>query len=307
MLRLVAVRSLARILVVAWAAVTVAAGCGGVTLQPTDGGSNAGRGGDAGGSSGGPSGSAGTSGAGGTVGSCDTLDEMTCTTRRDCTSQFCSVCPNQSTFAGCTALGAPPVACPAEACVQPSCGTLAEASCKARSDCSAQYCPDCMGGQTFTGCAVQGSGGACPPSCPQPPGCDTLDEAVCKTRSDCHPGYCANCSGAQVFTLCVGPNEAVACPGYACPAPASCASVADEATCDARSDCHSVFIDPGTCGCAAVGCCAHFVRCADGAKTSCTGTPVCQTMTPFCDAPAFVVSYTASCYEGCVRPSECGP
>ena len=86
-----------------------------------------------------------------------------------------------------------------------------------------------------------------------------------------------------------------------------CANVATLAACDARTDCHSVFVDPGTCGCNAVGCCARFSRCADGGKALCKGTPICQIATPYCEAPANVVSYTASCYEGCVRPRECAP
>jgi hypothetical protein len=55
------------------------------------------------------------------------------------------------------------------------------------------------------------------------------------------------------------------------------------------------------------GCCASFSRCSDGGKASCMGAPVCQIATPYCEGPAYVLSYTVSCYEGCVRPSECGP
>jgi hypothetical protein len=86
-----------------------------------------------------------------------------------------------------------------------------------------------------------------------------------------------------------------------------CAQVTTLNECEARSDCHSVFQDPGTCGCAAVGCCARFSRCADGAQAACRGTPSCASATPFCEEPAFYVSYANSCYEGCVAAKDCAP
>ncbi len=339
-----------RVLAVAWVALeVVAAGCGGVTLQPSDGGSTAGHGG--GGSAGGYSGSAGTGGSGGTQ--CGALDETACKTRVDCTAQYCHACPNQSQFEGCTTIGAPPMEC-AEECVEASCGSLDQATCKTRSDCqpeyccsgevyegcgaagaavtcmtscplpcegrdettcmnsagscTPQYCPNCDGGQTFEGCAATGSGGiACGLECPAPPSCSFLDETECKSATGCTAEYCPSCTGGQTFEGCSPPNSgAIACPA-ACPAPAACSTVTTEAACNARTDCYSVFDDPGTCGCNAVGCCAHFSWCADGAKASCGGMPLCQVAAPHCEAPAFVVSYSGSCFEGCVRPSECGP
>jgi hypothetical protein len=78
--------------------------------------------------------------------------------------------------------------------------------------------------------------------------------------------------------------------------------------CEARPECHSVFQDPGTCGCATVGCCARFSFCADGAEADCTGEQVmCDALTPFCDNPAYVNSYSGFCYEGCVDPKDCAP
>jgi hypothetical protein len=103
------------------------------------------------------------------------------------------------------------------------------------------------------------------------------------------------------------------CPAVACPPPdagtidapsGSCDQVTTQAACDGRSDCHSVFVDPGTCGCAAAGCCARFSRCAGGATANCSGPALCYMAQPFCEAP-YVLSYTGSCYEGCVRQSEC--
>jgi hypothetical protein len=87
----------------------------------------------------------------------------------------------------------------------------------------------------------------------------------------------------------------------------SCAQVTTLADCDARTDCHSVFFDPGTCNCAPAGCCEHFSKCADGKQAKCTSTGLaCAIATPLCDG-MYVLSYTASCYEGCVRSSECAP
>jgi len=76
--------------------------------------------------------------------------------------------------------------------------------------------------------------------------------------------------------------------------------------CDARLDCHSVFFDSGLCGCAAVGCCAKFSACAQGQLADCAGANVdCESVTPHCEGPAYVVSYAGNCYEGCVVPEDC--
>jgi hypothetical protein len=300
MLFFVAVKPRARILVVALAAVGAAAGCGGRgPIEPGDGGSMGGYGG---GSSGGHSGSAGTAGAAGAGASCDTLDEMMCAKRLDCTSQFCSVCPNQQPmFAGCTVLGTPPVECPAEACVQPDCQDLNEAVCDNRADCKTYYCPDCKGGQTFINCGAPGGGpGIECQSCPS--SCAGLDETAC--ANGCNPAYCPNCSGGRTFVGCLPPDAApFVCP-IACPGPAPCSSVTTQAACDARTDCHSVLAENGTCDCPIV---TTFDHCADGNKVACKGTPTCQRVMPYCEPPDYAVSYTTDCYEGCVRPSECAP
>ena len=77
--------------------------------------------------------------------------------------------------------------------------------------------------------------------------------------------------------------------------------------CDARTDCHAVFYDPATCGCAPSGCCAGFIACEEGAVATCepTGAPGCATATqPYCEPP-YVVSYGGDCLEGCVREEDC--
>jgi hypothetical protein len=166
-------------------------------------------------------------------------------------------------------------------------------------------CPDCHGGQNFVGC-TEPDGGVMVECGPCPPTCSAFDEASCKANDYCHPGYCADCNGGQKFTTCLGPNEAVACPKTTCPV-MPCADVSTLAACDARTDCHSVFGFCVACDCPTSGCPANFTRCADGGKASCKGTPACQIATPICEPPAYVVSFTANCYEGCVRQAECAP
>jgi hypothetical protein len=104
---------------------------------------------------------------------------------------------------------------------------------------------------------------------------------------------------------CANPSDGQpTCPAIKCAAP--CSSVTTLAGCEARTDCHSVFVDPGTCGCAASGCCAHFSTCADGDTAACTGTPLCKIVAPHCELP-YVVAYSGSCYEGCVNKKDCAP
>jgi hypothetical protein len=125
-------------------------------------------------------------------------------------------------------------------------------------------------------------------------------------------GAGGGCPPGQVWCTPCGSSGACysgsTCPGFACPA-TTCDQVTTEAACDTRTDCHSVYVDPGTCGCASVGCCAHFSRCAAGDHGQCTmpSTFGCAIATPYCESPAYVVSYTSSCYEGCVRADDCAP
>jgi hypothetical protein len=86
--------------------------------------------------------------------------------------------------------------------------------------------------------------------------------------------------------------------------PPKCSEVITQAACDARSDCHSVFEDPGTCGCASPGCCAHFRSCADGTWAACLGPALCDMVEPFCELP-YVIAYKNMCYEGCVQQTDC--
>jgi hypothetical protein len=191
------------------------------------------------------------------------------------------------------------------------CRGLDESACRARGGCMVASCPRCDGGAAMVAVACVDPvrdnfscpSVACGPTAIAP--CEGLGEAACKARPECSAQFCPGCQG-NVFSRCTVPGVApVACPVIECPKP--CADVTTELECEARTDCHSVFVDPGTCGCAAVGCCARFQRCAGGDKAMCRGTPACDALAPFCEGPAFVVSYTNACYEGCVRAKDCIP
>ncbi len=73
--------------------------------------------------------------------------------------------------------------------------------------------------------------------------------------SQCPPGqvWCAGCTPGT------GVCSPGGCPGFACPPPdagssdanGACALATTVDECDARAGCHSVFVDPGNCRCAA--------------------------------------------------------
>jgi len=86
----------------------------------------------------------------------------------------------------------------------------------------------------------------------------------------------------------------------------ACAQVTTQSDCETHSNCHTVFVDPGTCTCSASGCCARFDRCADGAQANCTGPATCTLATPHCESP-YAVEFTGACYGGCVRQTACAP
>ncbi len=124
----------------------------------------------------------------------------------------------------------------------------------------------------------------------------TGGEACCADRH-IDPNNCGACGNACGSGVCTAGQ---------CEGGSDCATITTRDECEASSQCHSVFVDPGTCGCASVGCCAKFSRCANGDLADCKGANVsCEIVTPFCEEPAYVVSYTGSCYEGCVDPKDC--
>jgi len=89
-------------------------------------------------------------------------------------------------------------------------------------------------------------------------------------------------------------------------APIPCASLSAEADCETRNDCHSVYVDYENCGCEGLGCCAKFSKCAEGSQADCRGPATCKMAEPRCSGP-YVVAYLGTCYEGCVRASDCAP
>lgn len=198
----------------------------------------------------------------------------------------------------------------ASACTRPAlngsgCKDLDERTCKQTAGCAVGQCTDCAARNGFAGCYAPATESA--PPCPAiscAPPCKLLtNEIQCTSRSDCRANTCSGCKGESFFVGCRGANEAPSpCPLGAC-AP-DCANAADLATCDARPDCHPVFRDPGTCACAQPGCCMMFTACADGAHAACDGMPLCEIPTPYCEGD-YVVGHTQTCYEGCVRKSDC--
>jgi hypothetical protein len=239
---------------------------------------------------------------------CEGLDESSCKGTSGCSSQHCPDCKGGQVFVGCYGPGegaACVLGCPAPA----SCAGLDEMACIARSDCHPGYC-GCPGEQMFTVCLGPNEAAACPAyACPAAPAaCIGLNEAVCNSRGDCQAEYCNTCLG-RTFAGCGNPGTGFSCPAVgACVMPVPCARIADQLSCDARTDCHSVFGDPGTCDCATAGCCIGYSRCADGGKAACSGPTgpgiLCMAPPPACGG-AYVISFTADCWEGCVRPTEC--
>jgi hypothetical protein len=309
MIRVVNVKHLVKIIIVAGVNVFgVATGCGGrAPIEP-----GYGQGG------GGTGGTAGTAGSGADPSSGDTLcaglDETACAATRGCTVLSCPDCKGEQTFAGCAAPGSASVGCGPCPPLRSKCHGLDDASCTARPDCQRLACPDCSGTEVFGGCTEpMGPGVQCGLCAASIGDCEGLDESSCPARSDCGLFYCPSCTGGENFAGCASRGTAAKnlCMGI-CSWPPPCSAVMTLASCDARTDCHSVFVDVGTADCAIPGCNTQFSRCADGGTSACKGPlsggrVLCMFAPPVCEAPTFVVSYTATCYEGCVRPTDCGP
>jgi hypothetical protein len=145
------------------------------------------------------------------------------------------------------------------------------------------------------------------PQCPVsscPLNCSAYDEAACNSHSPCRADYCPGC-GKMSFTRCAYPSDPPpVCPAIACVV--ACDMLTTQTACEARHDCHPDFADPGTCDCIAAGCCMTFSRCAAGATARCSGMPLCKSLAPLC-AGDYTLAYTDTCYEGCVRKTDCAP
>jgi hypothetical protein len=185
------------------------------------------------------------------------------------------------------------------------CRQLTEEACRARTDCAVGSCSLCGASSMYAGCYQPGvdptpvcAGIACPVQC------NGLDETSCRANLGCRANTCPDCNGGTYFTNCTfAGDQSHTCPAILCPLP--CAQETTKDACDARPDCHSVYFDPQTCGCAALGCCAHFSRCADGGTAVCSPPPtLCTALAPHCEGD-YVVSYSGGCYEGCVASTAC--
>ncbi len=230
---------------------------------------------------GGSSGSGGSASGGASGATCGGLRGMSCST-----NQFCDL---------------PAGSCNA-ADVTGTCADKGLGGCPAATG-PGPYAPECgCDGKTYANdCSRVVAGvakladGVCAPT----------DAGVCPAGEF----WCPGCPSLGIAGSC-----GQVCPAVACPAPdagtsdaasGSCSAITTQAACDSRSDCHSVFADPGTCGCAATNCCMRFSRCADGGHANCTGPAECTIAQPAC-LPPYTLGYTSSCFEGCVLQTECG-
>jgi hypothetical protein len=142
--------------------------------------------------------------------------------------------------------------------------------------------------------------------------CSSFGEATClQLGATCRTEYCPSCPGDR-FVRCSAPsNPPFLCPpAPPCVPPPPCSTVASFDACDARSDCHPVFVDmPSICNCGAGGCCLRFQRCADAAYARCQPPPAwtcpATTPTPACAAGGYALAYSNPCFEGCVRKQDC--
>jgi hypothetical protein len=192
---------------------------------------------------------------------------------------------------------------------RPPCRDLGETACRARTDCAVNACAPCGGPTSFFGCYDPATD---PPvfcsddeliECQAP--CSALPETTCRTRPDCRVDTCPTCDGAvRDYVRCAAITEPqLSCPVIPCPL--ACADMATREACEARSDCHPVFVDESICACAVPGCCARFARCADGATALCKAPPIiCDAVAPRCEGP-YVNAYSGGCYDGCVLSSDC--
>jgi hypothetical protein len=252
----------------------------------------------------------GVEGDGGLPGACDAHhDIVSCTADPACRTLACpDACGTGPNFLGCVEKGAPvtPISCPLAGTCSTCHGLDASACAAAAAQGRCQVQDGCCGKQ-FNACldpgepATECAGALCPPV-----DCVGLDQQACEQAAPtCRVNGCTSCNG-PAYAGC-SPASA---PPLECPAPApcstpppSCDQLTNAMACEARSDCHAVFEDAGTCDCAQPGCCTTFNHCAAG-KANCAGPASCSVAPPPCSG-AFAVSFAAGCYEGCVLKSEC--
>jgi hypothetical protein len=196
----------------------------------------------------------------------------------------CPGCDGVVRFVGCQTAGLTGgecvFSCPA---VPASCDNLSEADCKARGDCTANYCSACTGGSSYVGCTGANEGriecgaGACPP--PALPVCS----------GDPRGGHEVPTEHRPVAVACAPSSRSPAAPDGGAP---SCTTDADCA-----NDAGSLFTTclHGRCS---------FDHCLS--DDDCGGNGVCSCANSYYGGNA---SYHANvCVpSGCHVDSDCGP
>jgi hypothetical protein len=138
------------------------------------------------------------------------------------------------------------------------------------------------------------------------PPCGWLnDPQTCAVSGRCAVATCPGCNGLVTFAGCTDPgNMAPSCdPAPICVHPCNQINTADG--CSLNTTCHPVFWDNQPCSCPTQDCCTHFAFCAPNARAQCIPPPLlCTQPPPVCES-GYQVSYSGTCYEGCVKTTEC--
>jgi hypothetical protein len=157
---------------------------------------------------------------------CVQLDEKSCNAAKGaCVADYCYACSCTPSFVGCRRVDQGQQPCPDYDCAQPQCecSGLGESACKAASStlgCTNLYCPDCKGGQYYSGCVGADELGACPAVCPAD-GCRSDKE--CSMGQYCLAPGATQCGGApRICEECANDQECGA--GNICDFVPCCAS-----------------------------------------------------------------------------------
>jgi hypothetical protein len=166
-------------------------------------------------------------------------------------------------------------------------------SCDAQAACHVITCPSCSGASSFAGCYALDEnppglcpGIQCPAQCPQ-----LATRQDCLAVPTCEAPGCPDCGGGTTFIGCYNKGQG---PIIDCAQCLDCSQFGDEGSCDASSQCHSIYMN------------GAFSLCGNG-PAHCSpdpAQPACGAPTPFCDGD-FTVGYSGSCPEGCVRAGAC--
>jgi hypothetical protein len=221
---------------------------------------------------------------------CKSQSEAACLQMQACVPDYCSGCSCTPTFVGCRLVSSPKTVCPPLGCPTPSCGCngLGEAACKAAPmnlGCTAFYCPDCMGGQTYQGCLGPTQGmGACPQVC----------MSGCRSQSDC----------SSLGQVCLYPGQPLC--GGACMIPPACNG---DAFCQANGGGPNMICDYPQCACGGqMGCipgCTMPSDCPSG--QTCSATHHCVDFACGSCPPHFVCGSSGSCQrQTCNVDGDCG-